>query len=239
MKTRRLFRLAALASLAGGTAARAQTWRHTAANLGTSARDLIIGARPEDEDNSLIARLSLGRNVETAYLSITRGEGADNLVGTERQSALGVVRTAELLAERQRDGAHQYFTRAYDFGSTRSDSIVDAAWPHDSLLADVVAVVRAFRPHVIISTIADFGERDATRRMSARLAREAFADGDTSRLQQFSRLQAPVLLLPYLRAAPTGLTSLTRLGPVVLPPKERKSTATESAKAAPSARSGG
>ena len=163
MKTHRILRLATLATLMASSPAAAQTWRQTAATLGTSARVLIIGARPEDEDNALIAWLSLGRNVETAYLSITRGESATNIVGTERQSALGVVRTAELLAERQRDGAHQYFTRAYDFGPTRSDSIVNAAWPHDSLLADVVAIVRAFRPHIIISTIADSFNRSSAR----------------------------------------------------------------------------
>ena len=162
MNARQLLRLTIVAHFGLARIASAQTWRETAQRLG-SARVLVIGARPEDEDNALIAWLSLGRNVETAYLSITRGESANNIVGTERQSALGVVRTAELLAERQRDGAHQYFTRAYDFGPTRSDSIVNAAWPHDSLLADVVAIVRAFRPHVIISTIADSAEQDATR----------------------------------------------------------------------------
>src|SRR5207245_2485302 len=120
--------------------------------------------------NALIAWLSLGRHVETAYLSITRGESAPNVAGSERQPALAVVRTAELLAERERDGAHQYFTRAYDFGPTPSDSILDASWPHDSLLADVTAVVRAFRPHIIISVFSDSGERDATHRATARLA---------------------------------------------------------------------
>jgi LmbE family N-acetylglucosaminyl deacetylase len=180
MNTRRFFRCAVLAYFSLGSIAGAQGWRETASKLGTSARVLIIGARPEDEDNALIAWLSLGRNVETAYLSITRGESANNVLGTERQSALAVVRTAELLAERQRDGAHQYFTRAYDFGPTRSDSIVDAAWPHDSLLTDVIAVVRAFRPHVIISTISDSTDRDATRRMAARLAREAYASSGMS-----------------------------------------------------------
>src|SRR5512143_99718 len=144
----------------------AQTWRQTAHGVGTTARVLMIGARPEDEDNALIAWLSLGRHVETAYLSLTRGEAGVNLLGGERQSALAVVRTAELLAERQRDGAHQYFSRAYDFGSTRLDSVVDAAWPHDSLLKDVVSIIRAFRPHVVISVqTADTMEHDATRRL--------------------------------------------------------------------------
>ena len=183
---------AALAFIAPSAAA--QGWRVDAAHLGSTARVLIIGARPEDEDNALIAWLSLGRSVETAYLSLTRGESGVNVAGTERQSALGVVRTAELLAERQRDGAHQYFTRAYDFGSTKSDSVMNVAWPHDSLVKDVVSVLRAFRPHVIISLFdADSSERDATRREAARLAREAFSlAADTARLsaRQTSRLPA-------------------------------------------------
>ena len=181
----------ALSGLASTTAA--QTWRQSAAGLGTTARVLIIGARPKDEDNALIAWLRLGRNVETAYLSLTRGESSPNIAGTERQSALAVVRTAELLAERGRDGAHQYFTRAYDFGSTASDSIVNAGWPHDVLLVDLVSVIRAFRPHVIISVISDSAERDATRRFVARLTREAFTvAADTTRLSsaETSRLPA-------------------------------------------------
>jgi len=163
--------------------ARAQTWRHTAADIGTTARVLIIGTRPQDEDNALIAWLSLGRGVETAFLSLTRGESGPNLAGNERQGALAIVRTAELLAERSRDGAHQYFTRAYDFGSTRSDSVVAALWPYDSLLKDMAAIIRAYRPHVVISPVADSTDRDATHRFTARLARDAIAmAADTSRL---------------------------------------------------------
>ena len=157
-----------------GRSTPAQTWRDDARHLGTTARVLLIGTRPEDEDNALIAWLSLGRHIETAYLSLTRGESGVNRIGGESEAALAVVRTAELLAERERDGARQYFTRAYDFGHTDSDSIVDVAWPHDVLLEDVVSIVRAFRPHVIIAlTRAD--DPDATRRAAARLAGEAFA----------------------------------------------------------------
>jgi len=137
--------------------------------------------------------LSLGRQVETAYLSLTRGESGVNVAGNERLSALGVVRTAELLAERDRDGAHQYFTRAYDFGFTKRDSVVDAGWPHDSIVHDVVSIVRAFRPHLIISLFsADSSERDATHRVAARLAREAFAlAADTIRLPSQSTSLLP------------------------------------------------
>ena len=168
--------------------AKGQQWREAAAHIGTTARVLIVGTRPEDEDNALIAWLALGRHVETAYLSLTRGEAGVNVIGSERDAPLAVVRTAELLAERQRDGAHQYFTRAYDFGAVAADSIVNRWWPHDSLLYDVVSIVRAFRPHVIIS-LADSSDRDATRRLAARLAAEAFSvAADTIRLP--SRLTA-------------------------------------------------
>jgi LmbE family N-acetylglucosaminyl deacetylase len=167
--------LAICASLAARPAG-AQHWRTEARTLGTTARVLIVGAHPDDEDNALIAWLSLGRHVETAYLSLTRGESGVNVAGKEQQSALGNVRTAELLAERARDGAHQYFTRAYDFGPASSDSALQAAWPHDSLLADVVAIVRAFRPQVIVSLYAlDTTEHDLAHRDAARLAAEAYA----------------------------------------------------------------
>ncbi|HEU4787931.1 MAG TPA: PIG-L family deacetylase, partial [Gemmatimonadaceae bacterium] len=173
--------LVALALVA--PSARAQAWRHTAAGVGTTARVLIIGTRPQDEDNALIAWLSLGRRVETAFLSLTRGESGPNVAGNERQAPLAIVRTAELLAERSLDGAHQYFTRAYDFGPTRSDSVVAALWPYDSLLADMAAVIRAYRPHVVISPFADSTDRDATHRFTTRLIRDAIAvAADTVRL---------------------------------------------------------
>ncbi len=152
----------------------------------------MIGVRPEDEDNALLAWLGLGRGVETAFLSITRGEASPNVAGSERQSALAVLRTAELLAERQRDGGHQYFTRAYDFGPVTADSVVDRLWPRDTLLRDVVSVIRAFRPHVVIA-MCDSLSRDATRRRTAQLIRAAFqAAADTALLssRETSRLPA-------------------------------------------------
>ncbi|HWH51175.1 MAG TPA: PIG-L family deacetylase, partial [Gemmatimonadaceae bacterium] len=159
-------------------------WRAEAAATGTIARVMIIGAHPDDEDNALIAWLSLGRHVETAYLSLTRGENGVNLIGHERGSLLSMVRTAELLAERQRDGAHQYFARAYDFGYARNDSVAFAAWPHDTLLRDVVTAIRAFRPQVVISLFPpDSTNHDGQHEVAGRIAREAFMyAGDTVRL---------------------------------------------------------
>ena len=160
------------------------TWRADAAATGTIGRVMIIGAHPDDEDNALIAWASLGRHVETAYLSLTRGENGVNLLGRERESLLSMVRTAELLAERERDGAHQYFTRAYDFGFARNDSVAYAAWPRDSVLRDIVTAIRAFRPQVVISLFpADSTNHDGQHQVAGQLAREAFMlAGDTTRL---------------------------------------------------------
>ena len=114
-------------------------------------RVLVIGAHPDDEDNQIIAWLDRGGNARTAYLSLTRGDGGQNLIGNELGEALGVIRTQELLAARRVDGADQYFTRAYDFGFSKSAEETYRHWPKDSLLNDVVKVVRAFRPQIIIA----------------------------------------------------------------------------------------
>ncbi len=119
--------------------------------LGTTARVLVIGAHPDDEDTRLIAWLATGRHVETAYLSLTRGDGGQNLIGNELGPELGMIRTEELLAARRIDGGRQYFTRAYDFGFTKTLSETMGRWPRDSILKDMVAIVRAYRPHVIVS----------------------------------------------------------------------------------------
>jgi LmbE family N-acetylglucosaminyl deacetylase len=153
-----------------------QPWREDASGIATTARVLIIGAHLDDEDNALIAWLSLGRHVETAYLSLTRGENGVNVNRREGQMLLGMVRTAEILAERKRDQAHQYFTRAYDFGYAKNDSAVWAAWPRDSLLEDVVTVIRAFRPQVVISLFTgDTTDRDSQHHVADTLARAALA----------------------------------------------------------------
>lgn len=119
--------------------------------LPVETRVLVIGAHPDDEDTRLIAWLTKGRHIDVAYLSLTRGDGGQNLIGNELGEALGVIRTEELLAARRIDGAHQYFTRAYDFGFSKSAAETFQHWPHDSVLTDVVTVVRAFRPQVIVS----------------------------------------------------------------------------------------
>lgn len=120
-------------------------------SLGTTARVLMIAAHPDDEDTQLISWLARGRHVETAYLSLTRGDGGQNLIGNELGDQLGVIRTEELLGARRLDGGRQYFTRAFDFGFSKNAAETFEAWPRDTILGDVVRVVRAFRPHVIVS----------------------------------------------------------------------------------------
>jgi LmbE family N-acetylglucosaminyl deacetylase len=146
-------------------------------------RVLVIGAHPDDEDSQIISWLQRGGNAETAYLSLTRGDGGQNLIGNELGEALGVIRTEELLAARRVDGAHQYFTRAYDFGFSKSAEETFRHWPKDSLLNDVVKVVRAFRPQIILAIFSGT-PRDGhgQHQVSAILAKEAYeSSADTVR----------------------------------------------------------
>ena len=119
---------------------------------------LYVGAHPDDENTALLAYLARGRGARTAYLSLTRGDGGQNLLGTEKGELLGVVRTQELLAARRVDGAEQFFTRAVDFGFTKSPEETFRFWGHDEVLADVVWVIRRFRPDVIITRFPTTGE---------------------------------------------------------------------------------
>src|SRR5688572_32464502 len=131
--------------------------------LGVNTRVLIVGAHPDDEDTQVIAWLSRGRHVETAYLSLTRGDGGQNAIGNELGEALGVIRTEELLTARRVDGAKQFFTRAFDYGFSKNADEAFTQWPHDSLLRDVITVVRSFKPHVIISVFSGTPRRSEER----------------------------------------------------------------------------
>ena len=110
---------------------------------------LMIAAHPDDERTAVLAYFARGRHMRTAYLSLTRGEGGQNLIGSEQGPQLGLIRTQELLAARQIDGAEQFFTRAIDFGFTRTAAETMQKWGHDRILSDVVWVVRRYRPDVI------------------------------------------------------------------------------------------
>jgi len=112
---------------------------------------LYVGAHPDDENTSLLALFSKGRKYRTAYLSVTRGEGGQNLIGPEQGAELGLLRTQELLAARRIDGAEQYFTRAVDFGYSKTAEESLQIWGKEMVLGDIVWVIRKFRPDVIIT----------------------------------------------------------------------------------------
>jgi LmbE family N-acetylglucosaminyl deacetylase len=135
---------------------------------------LYVAAHPDDENTRLIAWLEGQRGVRTAYLSMTRGGGGQNLIGLEQDDLLGVVRTGELLAARRLDGAEQYFTRTRDFGYSKSSEETLALWGHDEALADVVRAIRTFRPDVIVTRFPTTGETHGHHLASAILAGEAF-----------------------------------------------------------------
>ena len=144
--------------------------------LGTTKRVLMVGAHPDDEDTQLLARFALEEGADVAYLSLTRGEGGQNGIGPELGEGLGLLRTEELLAARRVDGAEQFFTRAYDFGFSKSAEETFAHWPREEILRDVVRVVRLYRPDIIV-TVFSGTPRDGHghHQVSAMLAHEAFA----------------------------------------------------------------
>jgi len=119
--------------------------------LNTTASVLMIGAHPDDEDSALLTYLARGLSARTAYLSLTRGDGGQNLIGPELGEALGVIRTEELLQARRLDGAQQFFTRAYDYGFSKTLEEAKQRWNEKVILCDVVRVIRSFQPFVVVS----------------------------------------------------------------------------------------
>jgi LmbE family N-acetylglucosaminyl deacetylase len=167
--------------------------------LGHNKRVLMIGAHPDDEDTELLTILVRGMGAEAAYLSLNRGEGGQNLIGPELGEALGLIRTEELLAARRLDGARQYFTRAYDFGYSKSIEETWQHWPRDSVLKDVVRMVRRFRPQVLV-TIFSGTPRDGHGQHQAAgwVAQEAFRiAGDSSRFRELFREEGLVPWSPF------------------------------------------
>ncbi|MEJ7675524.1 MAG: PIG-L family deacetylase [Chitinophagaceae bacterium] len=136
---------------------------------------LYIAAHPDDENTRLLAWLANEKLYRTGYLSITRGDGGQNLIGDEQGIELGLIRTQELLSARRIDGAEQFFTRAYDFGYSKSPEETFKFWDKQKILSDVVWVIRKFQPDVIIARFPTTGEGGhGHHTASAILAQEAF-----------------------------------------------------------------
>jgi LmbE family N-acetylglucosaminyl deacetylase len=144
--------------------------------LATLGSVMMIGAHPDDENTALLAYFARGRHMRTAYLSLTRGEGGQNLIGSEQGDELGIIRTQELLAARKIDGGEQFFTRAIDFGFSKTAEETFAHWPREKVLGDIVWNIRRFRPDVIVLRFSGTSkDGHGHHQVSAILGREAFS----------------------------------------------------------------
>src|SRR3954464_11856854 len=143
--------------------------------LAEGARVLYVAAHPDDENTRLLAWLVNVKKLRAGYLSVTRGDGGQNLIGKEQGPALGLLRTQELLAARRLDGAEQFFTRARDFGYSKSADETLRIWGHDAALSDVVLAIRRFRPDVVVTRFNTRPPNHGHHTASAMLAEEAFA----------------------------------------------------------------
>ena len=148
---------------------------HQLHKLNTLGSVLYIAAHPDDENTRLLSYLANEKKFRTAYLSLTRGDGGQNLIGKEQGDLLGLIRTQELLAARRVDGAEQFFTRANDFGYSKTPEETLNFWNKDSILKDMVLIIRRFKPDVIICRFPTTGEGGhGHHTASAILALEAF-----------------------------------------------------------------
>ena len=147
---------------------------------------LYIAAHPDDENTRLIAYLANEKLVQTAYLSLTRGDGGQNLIGSELNESLGVIRTQELLQARRADGGKQFFSRAVDFGFSKNPDETFKIWDKEDLLSDTVWIIRKLRPDIIITSFnTEPGITHGHHTASAIIAHEAFdAAADNTRFPE-------------------------------------------------------
>jgi len=191
--------------------------------LNVLGRVLYLAAHPDDENTNLMALWANGSLYDAGYLSVTRGDGGQNLIGPELREKLGVIRTQELLAARRLDHGRQFFTRAVDFGFSKTSEETLRIWDRDKILSDIVWVIRRFRPDVVVTRFSpDDDKTHGHHTASAILAREAFqAAGDPKRFPEqlaFVELWKPVRLVwntsPFffsnrnLPFDPTGLATM-------------------------------
>jgi LmbE family N-acetylglucosaminyl deacetylase len=154
---------------------------------------LMIAAHPDDENTAILAYYARGRHMRTGYLSLTRGEGGQNLIGPEQGDLLGLIRSHELLAARQIDGAEQFFTRAIDFGFSKTPQETFEKWGHERVLSDVVWVIRSFRPDIVILRFSGTPkDGHGQHQVSAIVGQEAFsAAADPSRFPEQLKFVQP------------------------------------------------
>jgi LmbE family N-acetylglucosaminyl deacetylase len=150
--------------------------RQAVDQLGVLGSVLMIAAHPDDENTAVVTYFARGRKMRMGYLSLTRGEGGQNLIGSEQGDAIGIIRTQELMAARRVDGGEQFFSRAVDFGFSKSAKETLAKWEKEKVLSDVVWVIRRFQPDVIVFRFSGtprdgHGQHQA----SAIVGKEAFA----------------------------------------------------------------
>ncbi len=161
--------------------------------LNVLGRALYIAAHPDDENTGLISYWANGALYDAAYLSLTRGDGGQNLIGPELRDQLGVIRTQELLAARRIDHGRQFFTRANDFGFSKSPEETLRIWDREKILADVVWVMREFQPDIVVTRFpTNDSETHGHHTASAQLAAEAFrAAGDAQRFPEQLKFVRP------------------------------------------------
>ena len=152
---------------------------------------LYVAAHPDDDNTAFLGYMAKGRLLRAAYLSMTRGEGGQNLIGSEQGDLLGVIRTQELLASRRIDGAEQYFTRAIDFGYSKSLDETMTIWGKEKILSDIVWLIRLYRPDVVVTRFTPTQGGHGNHTASAELTAKAFAAaGDPGRFpEQLSYVQ--------------------------------------------------
>lgn len=150
--------------------------------LNTLGSVLYVAAHPDDENTELITYFARGKHYRTAYLSATRGDGGQNLIGTEIREELGIIRTQELLAARNIDGGEQFFSRANDFGYSKHPDETFNIWKREDVLADFVWVIRNFKPDVLVTRFSqEPGITHGHHTGSAMLAMEGFRlSGDST-----------------------------------------------------------